>query len=212
MGVPQKYPFNTTSKSYGTFSTPEDKYNKLGYKERIFKDFFKAYTTEEKVEKEKLDESIKNIRLYDTTNRNIHIQQPMDYNLGRRHMITQDGIEVPNDRMDKLFMAQHDMSKYPSIISNKQADNYIDKFVPYYKDKEVTYWSTNLEKGNMYKSHTLGVNPFARSNAFTEPLQQTKGASSFYGNTCNSKDAKNIHLNENDMEFMEKYYNSTQTV
>ena len=163
-------------------------------------------------EKERLDESIKNIRLYDTTNKNIHIQQPQDYNLGRRHMTTQDGIDIPQDRMDRLFMAEHDMSKYPSIISNKKADNYVDKFIPYFKDKEITYWSTNLEKGNLYKTHSLGVNPFAKSNAFTQSLHNTKGASSFYGNTNNSKDAKNIYLNDKDVEFMDKYYNSTQSV
>jgi hypothetical protein len=119
-------------------------------------------------------------------------------------MMTQDGIEIGN-KTDMLFMAQHGVGKYPSIIPTKQAEDYIDKFLPYYKDKEVTFWSTNLEKSNMYRTHTLGTNPFAKSNAFTERIEQTKGGQQFQGNTCNSSASKNVYLNEQDCEFMEKY-------
>jgi len=212
MGVPKDQSLGTSNQAYGTFSTLENKYNKLGYKERIFKDFFKAYTNEEQNDKAKLDQSIKNIRLYDTTHGNIHIEQPTDFNLGKRHMYTQDGLEISNERIDKLFMAEHDMGKYPSILTNKQADNYIDKFIPYYKDKEITFWSTNLDKGNMYRTHTLGSNAFSKSNAFTQPVQRTKGSIMFNGNTTNLSSSKNIYLNEKDDEFIEKYQNSLQVV
>jgi hypothetical protein len=196
---------STTNQTYGTFSQLEDKYQKASYKDRVFEDFFKAYVNNENKEKSKLDESIKNIRLYDSSYGSLHVQQPADnFNLGKRHMLTQDGLEIGN-KTDKLFMAQHNMSKYPSIIPTKQAEEYIDKFVPYYKDKEVTFWSTNLEKSNMYKTHSLGINPFAKSNAFTEPIGQTKGGLQYQGNTTNLSTSKNIYLNQQDCEFMDKY-------
>ena len=202
--------FKTNNDTYGRFSDIENKYKKTGVKEKIFEDFFKAYVNNEKSEKSKLDESIQNIRLYDTTNRNIHITQPNDdlHNLGKRHMKTQDDIPVNAANIDKLFMASHDMSKQPSLLNQTQVNSYVDKFTPYYKDKEITYWSMNLDKGNIYRSHALGENAFAKTSGFTQPIHQSKSIKQFNGNVTNSSTSKNIFLNERDLEFSEKYRNS----
>jgi hypothetical protein len=209
MGETLKNPtaFSTENNSYGDLIQNEKKPKKIGVKEKIFEDFFKSYVDNEKAEKSKIDESIQNLRLYDTTKSNLHVQQGFENAyLGRRHMMTQDGI--PIESVDKLFMANHDMSKYPNILSSAQVGGYVDRFIPYYKDKEITYWSMNLEKGNMYHSHTLGNNPFSKSSGFTQPIQNSKSVRTFHGNVQSNQNSKNIILQSQDDEFSEKYKNS----
>lgn len=202
--------FKTNNETYGKFSDVENKYKKTGVKEKIFEDFFKAYVNNEQSEKNKLDESIKNIRLYDSTNRNIYINQPYENlnSLGKRHMKTQDDIPVNSENIDKNFLASHNMSKFPSVINHSQIGGYIDKYIPYYKDKEVTYWSMNLDKGNIYRTHTLGENAFAKSSGFTQPIQLSKSIKQFNGNVTNSNTSKNVFLDKCDDEFSEKFKNS----
>jgi hypothetical protein len=210
MGQRLETNFKTNNETYGKFSEVETKYKKTGVKEKIFEDFFKAYVNNEQSEKSKLDESIQNIRLYDTTNRNIHINQPNENlnNLGKRHMKTQDDIPVNSDNIDKNFLASHDMSKFPSILNQSQVGGYVDKYIPYYKDKEVTYWSMNLDKGNIYRTHTLGENPFAKTSGFTQPIQLSKSIKQFHGNVTNSSTSKNVFLDNKDVEFSEKFRSS----
>lgn len=147
-----------------------------------------------------------NLRLFQTTKGDNHVAQPEVINLGHRHMFTTNQIEIPANRPDKLFMASHKMNKFSRAITNKEVEEYIDKNIPYTKDKEITFWSANLNKGNMYNSHSLGINPFGRSNAFTQGIQHTKGASQFVGNNHSSSTSKHIFLNEHD----DKYYNELQ--
>lgn len=207
LGEEIKVPNETTYQTYGQFPTAQDKYKKTGIKEKIFEDFFKCYVNDSQNDKSQLEQSIQNIRLYDTTNRNKLITQPVDYSsLGRRHMVTQDNIPVNPTTVDKLFMASHDMGKFPSIIHENIAKEYVDSYVPYYKDKEVTFWSMNLEKGNMYKSAANGINAFAKSSGFTQPIHLTKSVSQFEGNVnMTNTHAKNVHLNESDVKFSEEY-------
>lgn len=179
----------------------------------MFDDFFKSFIEKENEEKKILQENVNKMRLFDTTKRNFVIPQNCEHSsLGRRHMLTQDAFPIPQDRPDKLFMANHDLSKYPSIIPDKTADNYIDKTIPYYKDKEITYWSMNLEKSNMYNSNQNGINPFAKSSGFTQDLNNVRSASQFYGNTAGSKTSKNIFLDENDVQFSNFYRDRNENV
>jgi len=125
--------------------------------------------------------------------------------IGVRHMMTQDNIPILPNQVDKLFMAEHKMSKFPNILTNKQSEDYVNNYVPYYKDKEVTFWSMNLDKGNMRKSQMTGQNAFAKSSGFTQPIQNSKGVNQFHGNVSNQSSAKNVYLNPDDNSFMDKY-------
>lgn len=206
-------PFNKESQKYGKFEQPEKKYMKTGIKDQMFEDFFKTFMLRENGEKSLQESNMENLRMFDTTKRDNVIPQNCDYtNLGRRHMFTQDFFPIPPERPDKLFMANHDLSKYPSIIHEKNAENYVDKYIPYYRDKEITYWSMNLEKSNMYRSNQNGINPFAKSSGFTQTLDQVRSAKQYYGNTLGNKTSKNVFLDENDLEFSEKYRSEKEKV
>ena len=206
-GIPIQTDFKKTNDNYGDFRYEEKKYQRMGIKDKIFQDFFHKHIEENAKIAESSYEMKKNIRILETTKNNVHLEQIPDYtSLGRRIMYNQDGIPINlEENVDKLFMANHGMSKYPSVINNNTANGYIDKSIPYFKDKEITFWSMNLEKGNIYRSHSKGINAFAKSSGFTQTLNQTKSSKQFEGNVENDPTSKFIYLDENDNKFVEEY-------
>lgn len=198
-------PYRTFNSTYGNHEHPEKKYMHPFVREKDQKEKFEKYVYETRQSKQEIEDINKSLHIFDTTNKNLHVEQPPEQNLGHRHMYNQNYVEIPQTRPDKLFMAQHKMSKFPTVISNSQANQYVDKYVPYYKDKEITVWSSNLDKGNMYRSHCLGINSFGRSHAFTQPIQRSKGIKQFYGNTLNSTESKNIYMNDHDVNYYDTY-------
>ena len=194
--------FSTTYETYGDFKYPEKKYMYKGSNEVQFDKFI----TGEIENQIKQKEERKDERLFDTTTASTYVRQPLEQKIGQRIMYTQEHIPIDTKRNpDKLFMAQHKMGKYPTVLSNKEIEQYIDKNIPYYNDKEITYWSTNIDKGNMYRSATLGINPFGRSNGFTQDIHHTRGVKQFEGNVTNNSASKNIYMDEKDEKFYRTY-------
>ena len=198
--------YSTTNSKYGNFPKEQDKYLNKGVKDKIYTDFFKAYENVQKTENEELKEKVQNLKLHESSGKNLHNTKSADYSsIGKRHMYNQDNIPLNEDNNDELFKASHDMGKFPRVTNNTQTDNYVDKYTPYYKDKEVTFWSTNLNKGNMYKSASIGSNAFAKTSGVTQPIQSVKSVNQFNGNLSNSNKAQIINLNEHDNQFSENY-------
>ena len=195
----------TFNKVYGDFKYPELKYLHPTLRQKEINAKFKAFVQSSVDLKKEIEEKNDSLRIYNSTYRSVHVPQPFEAPPGRRHMKSQDGNPIPPERPDKLFMAQHKMSKYPQTITETEVNSYIDKYIPYYKDKEITYWSMNLDKGNMYRSFTLGTNPFAKSHAFTQPIQKTRGTIQYYGNNKNLKSSKNIYFDPIDVNYYENY-------
>ena len=52
-------------------------------------------------------------------------------------------------------------------------------------DIPATFWLTHINSGNMYRSFIKNPNPWAKSSAFTQPIQNTRGAIQFYQNAYN---------------------------
>lgn len=193
--------YGTTYQTYGNFRNPEKKYMYKGKRETNFENFItKEILAREQIKNEKEPE-----RLFDTTSRSTYVAQPFTQKCGARHMYTTDKKPIDQSTIDKLFLAQHKMGKFPRVLTDRDVDGYIDKNVPYYKDKEITFWSMNTDKGNMYRTATLGANPFGRSNAFTQDIRHTRGATQYEGNIRNCKSAKNIYFNDDDQHFYNTY-------
>ena len=51
-------------------------------------------------------------------------------------MFTPDMDKIGPGDLDRGFMAQHHTSKYPESLTKEQTEKYVDRYVPYYKDKE----------------------------------------------------------------------------
>ena len=65
------------------------------------------------------------------------------------------------------------------------------------KEPEVNpgqFWMSRLNTTNMYRSFTKGYNPWARSHAFTQPIQKTRGAYVFNQNAYNGNQAPRFDL------------------
>jgi len=97
------------------------------------------------------------------------------------------------------------MSKLPSILTDKEVENYIDNTVPHYKDKEITFWSMNRDKGNMYTSHSQGINVFNKTHGFTQPINNSKSVLQFNQNISNNKTSKSVYFNPEDNQFVEGF-------
>jgi len=196
MGVERIVPYSTTNQFYGDFTSEEHKFNKVGIKEKIFKDFFTSYLTNEKSLKEQHNSEVKSARLNESTYKSSFIKQPNITKVGSRHMQTLDGIPIDQSKIDKFFMASHDMSKYQRVIPDDKVHEYINKTIPFVDDKAITFWSQNMNKSNVYHSHMKGENQFARSSGFTQPLNSTKSGQQYYGNVGNDNTSKNVFIHK----------------
>lgn len=210
MGTETISPYATTNLAYGDFSSSEHQFNKIGIKEKIFKDFFTSYLTNEKNEKQIHESTIKNTRLDDTTYRSTHKEQPHIQKIGSRHMLTQDLLPIDQSNLDKLFMANHEMSKLNRAIPDNKAFEYFEELVPYYKDKEITFWAMNSDKSNVYKSHSKGFNSFGKSSGFTQTVNESKSSRQYYGNVEEDKSSRSIFLTPLESKFTEEFINNNK--
>ncbi len=55
------------------------------------------------------------------------------------------------------------------------------------EDETSSFWLKNINSSNMYRSFLKGNNPWARSSAFTQKIQNTRGAYLFYQNAFDSQ-------------------------
>ena len=207
MGVDTNKCFSNTNSTYGNFNDESSKFNMIGIKEKIFKDFFTSYLTNEKNRSKNNYSLNNNIRLDYTTVKDNFKQKEITGKVGSRHMLTQDNILIDQANIDRLFMAQHDMNKYERKISDEKAKEYFNEFVPYYRDKEITYWSQNMDKSNVYKSNSKGINAFGKTSGFTQSLSNTKSANQYQGNidtSINKNESKSIHILNEDEDFINK--------
>lgn len=53
-------------------------------------------------------------------------------------------------------------------------------------EAQNSFWMTHINSSNIYHSFIKGSNPWARSSAFTQPIQRTRGALGFYQNAFNN--------------------------
>lgn len=210
MGTETKAPYSTTNLAYGDFSSSEHQFNKIGIKEKIFKDFFTSYLTNEKNEKQIHESVIKNTRLDDTTYKSAHKEQPQIQKIGSRHMLTQDLLPIDQSNLDKLFMANHEINKLARTIPDNKSFEYFQDLVPYYKDKEITFWAMNCDKSNVYKSHSKGFNSFGKSSGFTQTVNESKSSKQFYGNVEEDKNSRSIFLTPLESQFTDDFIKSNK--
>ena len=54
------------------------------------------------------------------------------------------------------------------------------------EEDTIGFWINNINTGDVYRSFIKGTNPWAKSSAFTQPIQRTRGAYLFYQNAFDS--------------------------
>ena len=54
------------------------------------------------------------------------------------------------------------------------------------EEDTIGFWIKNINTGDVYRSFIKGTNPWAKSHAFTQPIQRTRGAFQYYQNAFDS--------------------------
>ena len=196
--------YKTTYSNYGDFSFPQKRYEHEGDEEKEFNEFISN-----KMELKHQISTFKEPKgLFDATAKNTIIPQRIEGPFGQRLMKTQDLENIPEERKDHTFQHEYGINEKPGIITKKEFSNAFDNYkIPYYKDKELTYWAMNQNRANVYHSASNGLNSFAKSSGFTQPIQNTRGVYLFNQNITNNKQSEEIFLDKKDEEFMEGYRN-----
>ena len=124
------------------------------------------------------------------TGNSFHIPQPFLNYGGLTKMMSSDYKYVPkeptyqNIPQEKPDSSKQDFSNTlfqnePKKEGEKTPDNPQD-------DDTIGFWLNNINSSNMYRSFIKGKNPWAKSSAFTQKIQNTRGAYLFYQNAFDS--------------------------
>ena len=135
----------------------------------------------------------------------IHVPQPFlnyggltkmlndDYKYIPRHssnmIYSQQRPELPKNRramsarqkyeQNQIMQAEKERKMNERYIISKKDPNTVE-------EAQNSFWMTNINSSNIYHSFLKGTNPWARSSAFTQPIQNTRGALGFYQNAYNN--------------------------
>lgn len=101
--------------------------------------------------------------------------------IGRRLIKTQDGAPIAPTQFDEELAVEKGFNERKPLMSEQELKASVPKG-GYAQQQPVTFYTEHLSRKNVYMSSTQGVNPFAKSHAFTQPLDKTRGADKFEGN------------------------------
>ena len=101
--------------------------------------------------------------------------------VGRKVMKTQDGKLVDMGSRDQVLIVETGMNRRQALAT----DDELRLRVPqgdYQQTRPVTIYTEALERKNTYMSAATGINPFAKTSGFTQPLNQTRAVVGYEGN------------------------------
>ena len=84
--------------------------------------------------------------------------------------------QTKNDLANTLFQKDSQENKKEGEKTNETNQ----------EDETKGFWLNNMNSSNMYRSFIKGKNPWAKSSAFTQKIQNTRGAYLFYQNAFDS--------------------------
>ena len=162
-GVDMILPYDTTSMNYGDFSSKEHKFDKIGVREKIFKEFFTSYLTNEKASKKFEQIEQKN------NNNNNNYKSNEIQKIGSRHFTSSDSIKNPTlddikskfsaVMINKGWLSVHKFKTYlyqlskrkSTLIQRDDFKSYCYNYGIYFKDSEIDFIFENLEVNNSNK-------------------------------------------------------------
>ena len=80
---------------------------------------------------------------------------------------------------NKIMQADRQRKMEERFNINKTNPNTVE-------EAQNSFWMTHINSSDMCRSFVKGTNPWARSSAFTQPIQRTRGAIGFYQNAYNN--------------------------
>ena len=135
----------------------------------------------------------------------IHVPQPFLNYDGLTKMLSDDYKYIPKDSSDmkyseprptlqvnKRAMSARQRYEKNKIMQAEKQRKMDERYIicktnpNTVEEAQNSFWMTHINSSDMYRSFIKGTNPWARSSAFTQPIQRTRGAIGFYQNAYNN--------------------------
>ena len=124
----------------------------------------------------------------------LHVPQPFLNYAGLTKMLSNDYKYVPKQsslRMEGQENGEGNQNGFGNTLfqnGNKQKNGKDGEKNAEEGQEEDTigFWINNINTGDVYRSFIKGTNPWAKSSAFTQPIQRTRGAFMYYQNAFDS--------------------------
>ena len=160
-------------------------------------------------------------RSFETTNKSLHPPQPFKENIGLRHMLTQDRTPIPREKAINFIpieiikkMGQEaaeadfqEKKRKKEELKRLAARSKLppEELMKQPEEEGTSFWLSNINSPDIYRSFIKGINPWARSSGFTQKLQNTRGAFQYYQNVVNSPlHSSYVHAIEEDKKLREQ--------
>ena len=120
----------------------------------------------------------------------IHVPQPFLNYGGLTNMLNSDYKYIPKEpTYDNIPQEKSDQNKQGfsnTLFQNDSKKEGEKTSENPQEDETIGFWLNNMNSSNMYRSFIKGKNPWAKSSAFTQKIQNTRGAYLFYQNAFDS--------------------------
>ena len=134
-----------------------------------------------------LSKTIPNYQTKEGVTDSLYVPQPFLNYAGLTKMLSNDYKYVPKEssfKMEKQENVEGTQNGFGTLFQNK---NEGEKTVEEGQEEDtIGFWINNINTGDVYRSFIKGTNPWARSSAFTQPIQRTRGAFMYYQNAFDS--------------------------
>ena len=124
----------------------------------------------------------------------VHVPQPFLNYEGLTKMLSSDYKYVQKERPSYQSGSQENLDISQNGFGNtlfqndkqknsKEGEKTIEEGQ---EEDTIGFWIKNINTGDVYRSFIKGTNPWAKSSAFTQPIQRTRGAFMYYQNAFDS--------------------------
>ena len=134
-----------------------------------------------------LSKTIPNYQTKEGVTDSLYVPQPFLNYAGLTKMLSSDYKYVPKEssfKMGKQENGNGTQNGFGTLFQNKKEG---EKTVEEGQEEDtIGFWINNINTGDVYRSFIKGTNPWAKSSAFTQPIQRTRGAFIYYQNAFDS--------------------------
>ena len=120
----------------------------------------------------------------------LYVPQPFLNYAGLTKMLCSDYQYVPKESSYQERMQEKgegNQNGFENTLSQNKKGNEGEKIGEEGQEEDtIGFWIKNINTGDVYRSFIKGTNPWARSSAFTQPIQRTRGAFIYYQNAFDS--------------------------
>ena len=145
-----------------------------------------------------LSKTIPNYKSKEGDTNSLYVPQPFLNYAGLTKMLSSDYQYVPKQptyQMENQGNLDGEQSGVGNTLfqnlnnknDNQNKGNEIEKTLEEGKEEDtIGFWIKNINTSDVYRTFIKGTNPWARSHAFTQPIQRTRGAFLYYQNAFDS--------------------------